>query len=138
ELSVAMLDVDNMKYINDTYGHLIGDEALKHLVQTIAQHSRPCDLIGRFGGDEFVLSIQGKTRQEIQKTIERIHASVQANPLIIDGLAEPIPLKISVGVAYSGGNKGRSADWFISQADAALYEAKQRGKNDIVFVQEDL
>lgn len=132
-IGFAIVDVDNMKYINDTYGHLAGDEMLKHLVNIIKENCHPHDLLGRFGGDEFMLCVQGSTNQDIQQSLDRIHTAIKEKPLLLEDVEEAIYISVSIGAVFGGGKEDMPPDWFVSQADIALYEAKKRG-DTVVFV----
>ena len=129
-LSVIMLDVDYFKKYNDTYGHLVGDEVLMLMVKTIKRFIKDSDSIGRWGGEEFAISLPRTSLQEaqlvairIQETLENMHISV------LDHRDIPVPT-VSQGIA----EYPREADKLfelVDLADQRLYFAKERGRNQI-------
>lgn len=123
-LSILMLDIDDFKVINDTYGHLIGDVILKDLVKVIQTQLRHTDVVGRYGGEEFLVVFKETTLVEAMQIAERIRTAV-AQHIFAEGLR----ITISGGVYEYPGS---SLYDFIHQADINLYEAKKQGKNKIV------
>jgi diguanylate cyclase (GGDEF)-like protein len=123
-VAVLFMDLDDLKGVNDTYGHAIGDEALVAAARRIQSVVRPHDLVARMGGDEFVVACSD------------VHSISEAEVLaqrVVDAFADPfalgphrVELGISIGVACSGGASSPSA--LFSRADAAMYAAKQAGK----------
>jgi diguanylate cyclase (GGDEF)-like protein len=123
-VGVLFLDVDRLKAINDGLGHQAGDEALQGIVERVREVLRPGDTLGRLSGDEFVVVCDGLTSSsQAQQVADRIHASLE-EPLPIAGRA--ILVSVSIGIAFAGHGHGTAAD-ALSQADAAMYEAKDRG-----------
>ena len=127
-LSIAMLDIDRFKEINDTYGHLVGDTVLTESVTRIFHSLRSYDLVGRYGGDEFLLIFPNTTDRDAYMICQRIHSSFLANPIISDDLK--LSLTISVGVASSC-TDCYLADDLIRHADESLYKAKRNGRNQV-------
>jgi len=127
-LSIAMLDIDHFKEINDTHGHLIGDRVLTEVVTRILNSLRSYDLIGRYGGDEFILIFPNTTGQDAHTLCDRIHDSFSQNPLVADQLK--LFITVSVGVVSSGTTPYLSDD-LIRFADDALYKAKRSGRNQV-------
>jgi diguanylate cyclase (GGDEF)-like protein len=127
-LCLIMSDLDFFKKINDTYGHMIGDLVLQHLAGRIKSATRDFDMIGRFGGEEFVV-IMADTDLELAKVIaERIRLGVMKTPFHIKKFN--IRITISLGVAML--KPGESRESLLERADAAMYEAKKRGRNRVV------
>lgn len=123
-LSILMLDIDDFKRINDTYGHLTGDKILKSLVKVIEQCLRETDLLGRYGGEEFLVIFKDTNVNQAKIVSDRIRKSIEKYRF-----PEDIKVTISGGVyAYHG----ESLYDFIHQADINLYEAKKQGKNRII------
>lgn len=123
-----IIDLDYFKQINDSYGHLLGDVALKSLAKTLQNNFRVDDLIGRFGGDEFVVfcSVNG-TLDKIVYKVERLMKLWTSTPLVIDEKTTIYPT-LSVGISvgpYDGSTYGELA----RKADIALYESKEKGRN---------
>ncbi|MCJ7435887.1 MAG: diguanylate cyclase [Anaerolineales bacterium] len=139
-LSMMFFDIDDFKQINDTYGHAIGDQALKKLIQVIRADIRSADVIGRYGGDEFIILLPQTSAQEALPLAERIHASVAAMHLDTDKGA--ITLTISIGIAQTIHNPASELEYnqrtdtvenLFLRADQAMYAAKQAGKNCTVI-----
>ena len=123
--SLMVFDIDNFKQINDEFGHHIGDHALQQLC-LIAQHSlRPEDLLGRFGGDEFVILLPKTCKQAAQQVAERILEELQ-NVRVADVQR----LTASFGVAQLSDDE--DYDMLFMRADQALYRAKYQGRNCVV------
>jgi diguanylate cyclase (GGDEF)-like protein/PAS domain S-box-containing protein len=127
-LSLAMLDMDNFKAINDRHGHLVGDEALRRVATTVRRELRAQDHVGRYGGEELVFIFPESPLDAARPVIERIRVAVAA--LQLDGDGAVVPLTLSGGVVQW--RKGESVDDAIRRADAALYTAKAGGRNRII------
>ncbi|MGQ9481016.1 diguanylate cyclase [Chloroflexus sp.] len=130
-LTVCMLDIDHFKQINDRYGHLIGDQVLRAVAQTVAHQIRTADSIGRFGGEEFILLLPNTNLPAALTLAERLRVTIADLQVHTDrGI---ITATISVGVA-----ERRPADTtierLIDRADQALYAAKRQGRNCVVGV----
>jgi diguanylate cyclase (GGDEF)-like protein len=123
KLSIALIDIDRFKAINDCAGHAAGDAALRDVVSAISVRLRPHDLIGRFGGDEFLLIFPHTTCSEAFNISSRIEESVRE--LSIPG--DVLPLTISIGLTQAA--SGESAGPLLARADKALYTAKNAGRN---------
>ncbi|WP_262174029.1 GGDEF domain-containing protein [Saccharococcus sp. Marseille-Q5394] len=125
-------DLDNLKSLNDTYGHIFGDEIIKKIGQECARHIRSGDLIGRFGGDEFAIILRNLSLEEAQQKAENLLEAVRSIKIEKDGIY--ISLTASVGIAdNAGGTIGTFTELF-HQADVALYQAKENGKNRICIM----
>ena len=122
-----MLDIDHFKNVNDTYGHDIGDLALIHTANILEKTTRPYDLLIRYGGEEFVIILPGHNVKEGMETAERIRKEIEQTPLKWE--AQKIDLTISIGVF--AGEDITNVDDAITQADKALYQAKQSGRNRV-------
>lgn len=127
-ISFIMLDVDHFKAINDRYGHLIGDDALRLVARTIAGGIRPYDHLGRWGGEEFLAVLPGATLAEATSIAERMRAGIAAARLTLND-GSSLDLRISLGVAGAPSGASQSLDAAILQADTALYRAKNCGRN---------
>jgi diguanylate cyclase (GGDEF)-like protein len=129
-LSLVMLDVDHFKSWNDAYGHQVGDEILRTASQIISSVSRDIDLIGRYGGEEFLVVLPETPVEQAANYAERLRATIEAHG---PSLAERFPgafLTVSAGVS-SMCRRGDDADKLIQRADAALYAAKRNGRNRV-------
>ncbi len=131
-LCVGMCDIDHFKQVNDTHGHLIGDDVLCGVAQRIQDDLREYDLIGRFGGEEFIVVIPGCTDSPKECPYLRICTAVAESPMATKGC--DIPVSVSIGVASASGDS--TADTMLAAADAALYRAKDAGRNRVVFAAE--
>jgi len=126
--SVAMLDIDNFKTVNDTYGHQAGDLVLKNVVAALNRTLREVDIIGRFGGEEFLIIISAE-KEIVSKVCERIRVAVEK--LMTSWEGHEIWITVSVG-CVSSIEKTKSPDELVALSDVCLYEAKKTGKNKVV------
>ncbi|WP_337190417.1 GGDEF domain-containing protein [Sphaerochaeta halotolerans] len=117
--------MDNFKQLNDTHGHLIGDKALLTLVSKLKEHLRRDDLIGRFGGDEFIIILRGCTQYE---TCVRMHESISHISVPLNDCS--LAFALSMGVAFSP-DDGITSEGLLEAADKRLYQAKSEGKGRI-------
>lgn len=127
-LFLIMIDIDYFKKINDTYGHHCGDEVLKGLASILRTNLRASDALIRMGGEEFVILLPETILEECKHIAERLHNEVKQTKIIYEN--KEISLTISVGVAQY--NK-EPINKFVEKADSALYQAKQTGRNRIVY-----
>ncbi len=127
-LSVAMLDLDNFKQVNDRFGHMTGDEVLKRFSLIARDSLRATDCFGRFGGEEFFVILPRCSEGNAVKTLERYRCAVFDHPWheIDPGL------RVSVSVGLAVYERGNSVDLLLTRADAALYQAKHSGRNRTV------
>ena len=126
-LSVAFIDIDRFKPINDTYGHNSGDAVLRQMAAMISDGIRLTDVFGRYGGEEFMLIMPETTPDEGIILAEHLRAKVMAEPMIIAG-DQRLQVTISIGIAGGRGAK-LQVDKLVDQADAAMYAAKSLGRN---------
>ncbi len=132
-LSIALVDVDLFKRVNDTCGHAAGDRALCHVADVLRAVARGNDLMARWGGEEFLLVLDGLAGTAAQVVAERVRASIARTPCVLDD-GRSLPMTVSVGVAaFQGG----SVDAFLDTADRALYRAKQAGRNRVELADAD-
>ena len=129
-MSLVMLDVDDLKLINDQYGHDVGDICLKHVASTVKGNIRKSDWLARWGGDEFVLLLFNTKEEPSAKILERICTALKENP-IHTAQGDEINLTLSMGVyQYDGRDDIKT---LLIKMDNALYGAKRGGKNQIVY-----
>ncbi len=129
-LSVAMVDVDHFKHVNDLYGHEAGDAALREISRLIAESVRRTDLIARWGGEEFALAFPGAGLEDAAMNIERLRELVEQHPIALPG-GSCVRLTISGGVATAP-TDGVGATDLLRAADLRLLEAKRAGRNRLV------
>ncbi len=130
-LAVALVDIDHFKAVNDTYGHLIGDKALRAVTDGLRSQLRGYDLAGRFGGEEFAVLLPQAREQDALHVAERLRAHIAGLSIPVDDEDESagcVTLTISVGVASLDGESRELTD-LLAAADAALYHAKETGRN---------
>lgn len=130
-ISMALIDIDNFKKINDTHGHLAGDEILKGLSALLRDSVRRSDFVARYGGEEFVILFPN-TPLEVGVTLcERLCEKVAQTEFRVDGVLIPLTVSIGVGSAYAGAVG--DIPLFVKSVDTLLYEAKHTGKNKVVY-----
>lgn len=126
-LSLAMLDLDHFKRINDNYGHLAGDKVLKIIATVLRKRLRGPDFIARFGGEEFVLLLPATPPAVGAKLLENLRAAIEACPFHFKG--ERVTITISMGMTTF--RSGEHSDLVLKRADQALYRAKNAGRNRV-------
>jgi diguanylate cyclase (GGDEF)-like protein len=142
-LAVALIDIDHFKAVNDSFGHLAGDRALRTIARALTIFLREYDLVGRFGGEEFALLLPQARALDAYRIAERIRAHIGSMPITVsdDAEAEPVRLSISIGVAALGArwdsSSGAQLTELLAAADGALYQAKRNGRNQVCVVTEN-
>lgn len=129
EGSLIFLDLDHFKQVNDTYGHAIGDELLRHVVALCKSQLRKADLLGRLGGEEFGMLLMDAPRLQGTVVAERIRLALAASPLMVEG--EAVSFSASIGLACTD-TCGHDLQRLFRASDAALYRAKRTGRNRVV------
>lgn len=127
-LSVIFLDLDNLKPINDRFGHNAGDMVILHLARILQGETRPYDLIARFGGDEFVILLANTAQEQVLQIAERIRTKATHTPLNFK--MQSIPIQLSLGVTSST-EDDTDIKQVLQRADRALYQAKNEGRNRV-------
>ena len=130
-LCVMILDADKFKSVNDTYGHEAGDRVLKALSDVCRTQLRDVDVFGRFGGEEFTLTLPETSRTTAHEAAERLRIALSETPVPLDD-GRTISFTVSIGAAVLG-NEADTLDDLIARADGALYQAKESGRNRVVF-----
>jgi two-component system, cell cycle response regulator len=129
-LSLAMMDIDHFKLINDTHGHLAGDLVLREMAALIMQHLRREDIFARYGGEEFSLILPEVDLQGAAAVCEKLRGLIEVQPFEFNG--KQIPVTVSQGLrACTKADAGVDVVALIADADAKLYEAKQGGRNRV-------
>ena len=142
-LAVALIDIDHFKAVNDSFGHLAGDRALRTVARALTIFLREYDLVGRFGGEEFALLLPQAKALDAYRIAERIRAHIGSMPITVsdDAGAEPVRLSISIGVAAFSArwdnSSGAQLTELLAAADGALYQAKRNGRDQVCVVTEN-
>jgi diguanylate cyclase len=128
-MSLALLDIDNFKSLNDTHGHTVGDGALVHLAQVIKSTVRPTDVVCRFGGEEFVILLPGTGLEDSVVVVSRLQRELTKRFFLHDN--QRLLITFSAGVAER--REGETREQTIERADSAMYQAKRAGKNRVMI-----
>jgi diguanylate cyclase (GGDEF)-like protein/PAS domain S-box-containing protein len=128
QVAVLMLDLDYFKRINDTYGHAAGDEVLRQVATLIREEPRRVDLCARLGGEEFAMILAGASPDAAREFAERLRRKIAAAAIVFEGKALAVTVSIGVAAMRPG---DESADVALFRADAALYRAKDAGRNQV-------
>jgi diguanylate cyclase (GGDEF)-like protein len=134
-LAILMLDCDQLKLINDTYGHKVGDDALVHIANVVRESTRAGDIACRYGGDEFVVILNNVSAKIAYERAESLRSRIAALP--VSYKEEKVGIFVSVGIAMFPAH-GVKAEPLLQRADQALYAAKHRGKNQVLLFSERL
>jgi len=126
DFSLSMLDIDHFKKVNDRYGHLTGDEVLEEIATLIRQNIRDTDIVGRYGGEEFIIILPKTTLSSAWVVAERLRSIIEKAEMK-DSAGNIFAITVSQGLA--GWERGEDAYSLISCADEALYKAKEKGRN---------
>jgi diguanylate cyclase (GGDEF)-like protein len=129
-LSVLMVDIDNFKQINDDHGHLVGDRALHAAAHALRDCLRQEEIIGRYGGEEFLILLPGAQSHHAMEIAERCRRAI--GTLVIDAKGVALPLSGSVGVSSRVRSEINDSDHIIHLADEAMYQAKRAGRNRVM------
>lgn len=133
-ISIAMLDIDHFKKINDTFGHDVGDQALVHLAGVVQEILRPMDVVARYGGEEFIIILPDTNAADGVSIMTRLQRDLTKRYFLHEN--EKLLITFSAGVAQREGEE--SADAMISRTDNALYRAKQAGRNRVFAAESNL
>jgi two-component system cell cycle response regulator len=124
---LILVDIDHFKNINDTYGHLCGDEVLQAVTRRMKECVRPYDTVGRYGGEEFLIIASAADATGTMALAERIRAVVELKPVVTQG--SEVRVTASLGAAVSTSAQGSDPQVLLRLADRALYSAKDKGRN---------
>jgi diguanylate cyclase (GGDEF)-like protein len=133
--AILFVDLDHFKQVNDTHGHSAGDEVLRQSASTMRAILRPYDLVGRYGGEEFVVVLPQCDAAGARAAAERLRACVAETAIAVGGAS--VRVTCSLGIAVGDSRNGWDRELLLNAADAALYRAKHAGRNRIVVVGED-
>lgn len=129
--ALLLIDADHFKAVNDTHGHPAGDQALREIARVLADSTRPVDTVARYGGEEFALLLPETQGEGAFITAERIRRTMEAVTISLDDGVR-LKLTVSIGIGLFP-QHGPNADHLFARADAALYEAKEQGRNRVVM-----
>lgn len=127
--AVLMVDIDHFKAVNDTHGHLAGDAVLRHVAHLLQARLRGQDMVGRWGGEEFLVLLPSTTREGAERLAQTLRANVSDAPCHHDGVT--LPVTVSIGVCADTLQPGDRARLLVDAADKALYAAKANGRNRV-------
>lgn len=127
--AILLLDLDHFKLINDTWGHPAGDAVLRHVALVASATVRSTDLVGRLGGEEFVVLLPATSREAARQLAEKLRSRLQSSPTVWE--SNTIAVTASIGLAGTLASEKRSFDALYNEADKALYIAKLRGRNRV-------
>ncbi len=131
-LTIAMIDIDRFKSVNDTYGHLVGDEALKHVSAVLDDNVRKSDILCRYGGEEFVVLMSGCKVSNALVVCERIRQMVESSEFLSEG--KRLPMTVSIGIAaFELQDSITDRKQLLEIADQNLYQAKENGRNCCIW-----
>ena len=130
-LGVLIADLDHFKMVNDSYGHLAGDDVLREVTRRMQSEIRPYDAVGRYGGEEFLILLPGCGNTATAENAERLCRAIMAQP--IQAQSGLLNVSISIGAVATGDWPEDTANRLLQMADAALYKAKERGRNQAVM-----
>jgi diguanylate cyclase (GGDEF)-like protein len=135
-LAVAILDIDRFKVINDTYGHLVGDQVLKEIARALDSFLRDYDRAGRFGGEEFSLLLPQTRAVDAFRIADRVRANIAGLSIIVPGATggERVHVTVSIGVSALDSGSKREYSQLMAAADAALYRAKSGGRDQVQMI----
>lgn len=131
KLSVALLDIDHFKLVNDTYGHKVGDEVLHDFAGRVARNVRGVDLAARYGGEEFVVIMPDTDCAGAGIIAERLREAIAEEPFTISGSDDKLEITVSIGLACCDSST-KSTSEILEKADKALYLAKDAGRNKVI------
>jgi len=135
-LSALMLDIDGFKRVNDTYGHAVGDEVLRHLAERCRRAVRDIDLVGRYGGEEFAVLLPETDLKTALEVAERVRSSIGDTPF--DTEVGPLPIRVSIGLALLDDDSEQTVESLLDRADTAMYLVKQAGGDDVRSAEAEL
>jgi diguanylate cyclase (GGDEF)-like protein len=135
---MAIMDLDHFKRFNDTYGHVSGDEALRHVVRILSGGLRKGDFLGRYGGEEFTIFFFNADADTGMAIAERLRNALASSPVLLEN--QSVQITASFGVARAEGDPGEKeyVQKLITHADIALYSAKRCGRNKVILYNDQL
>jgi diguanylate cyclase (GGDEF)-like protein len=135
DISLIMLDIDDFKSVNDTYGHHIGDKVIIGVANILLEHTRKSDIVCRFGGEEYIVLLPNTDLQSIMKIAQNIRELAEKMVIIYDR-DKQLQVTVSIGISMVDLVADNDIEVAINKADNALYEAKRSGKNKVIAYKE--
>jgi diguanylate cyclase (GGDEF)-like protein len=132
-VGIAVVDIDHFKKVNDTYGHQAGDTALKVIAETLKNAMRETDVVGRYGGEEFVVILEDANPEGLAIVGERIRARIEESIVQFEGQQIPVTASIGLAEGHVQGSEEEFGKQLFALADAAMYRAKKSGRNCIMI-----
>jgi two-component system cell cycle response regulator len=133
-VAALMIDIDHFKRVNDNYGHQAGDAILQQVARRLSAGLRTYDWLGRYGGEEFIAIVSNCDAETVAACAERLRAIVSSASISASGVE--LLVTVSIGVTHHSGEQAVTATEMLRLADAALYRAKQTGRNRVAFAWE--
>ncbi|MDB2562909.1 diguanylate cyclase, partial [Sulfurimonas sp.] len=133
DLSLLMIDIDSFKVVNDTYGHIIGDEVIRMLSNTLRITARNGDIIARYGGEEFIILLPHTNKQDTYELAERIRIEIEKETIVLENNPS-FNITVSIGLTQLNKKEDTEIASAILRCDEALYQAKNSGKNKICIL----
>jgi len=130
-LTIALMDIDHFKHINDTYGHDIGDQVLVDFSKVLAGFFREYDIVGRVGGEEFCVCLPDTSFEKGFQACERFRQEFSKNPISVNVEGQAFKLNVRISIGVTEALQGSELELLIKQADKALYMAKNKGRNNV-------
>ena len=135
--TLVLIDLDNFKFVNDNYGHKMGDGILQGVAEILSKNKRGEDILARYGGDEFVMIIQDADEEETYKIMERIRQKINSFTLSDSATGNKVYITASIGIASFPNEASSNEDDLFTLTDNIMYEAKKSGKNAVHIFQEN-
>ncbi|MDZ4684525.1 MAG: GGDEF domain-containing protein [Planctomycetaceae bacterium] len=132
-IAVLFVDIDHFKVVNDTLGHAMGDQVLRHIALTLQETLRESDILARFGGEEFVVLVHQPAEKGLQKLAERVRAAIAGAPFRYGEQSIPATCSVGCAIALPGRKERDVGAKLLAAADECLYEAKRSGRNQTAF-----
>ena len=129
-VNIVMVDVDDFKHVNDTWGHQCGDLILREVARLLNDEMRDSDLLARYGGEEFLILMSGITFEDAKKRAEKLRSTIERH--IFSWMDAVVPVTISLGLSSRQGTDIAQISELIAESDKRLYTAKGTGKNRVV------